>query len=371
MLDGFDSTSRPHTFERWPLPHQPRAGAFGSSISTRTLIFSVQGAWVFQQQWPTSSQRLHNSSELGVSMDPDADFEAHSVKASSRYPGTSSHMPSSLSVILRISPAQDGGQFGFIYLSSRERNSEDAIGAYFDGAGREVTTLPCPDFERFLLTNSLCTRNVSFITNLLDYILCMGRRILEDNAYSSDGIPDLSWLPHSPSETSPSLLSRGPKRSASCPPNVTMRAHNTSRPPSRPNPDGLNAPLFFSMGGSDKSGVFPPPYFKQLSSNPRGFPAQRLHLDPRFVIGVYSFAIQQHIHPFYGAYLGGLIRYCSLPCSDSLPCSHSFQIICVDSHDQGQAIRHGIKHITVGLMQRKLLMRVFAGLPTGLGNRSN
>ena len=37
-----------------------------------------------------------------------------------------------------------------------------------------------------------------------------------------------------------------------------MRAHNTSRPPSRPDPDGLNAPLFFSMGGSDKSGVFPP-----------------------------------------------------------------------------------------------------------------
>jgi hypothetical protein len=86
----------------------------------------------------------------------------------------------------------------------------------------------------------------------------MGRRILGDNVSSSDGVPDLSWLPQSPSETLPSLLSRGPNRSASRSPNVTMRAHNTSRPPSRPNPDGLNAPLFFSMGGSDKSGVFSP-----------------------------------------------------------------------------------------------------------------
>jgi hypothetical protein len=118
--------------------------------------------------------------------------------------------------------------------------------------------LPCPDFEGFLLANSLHTRNVTFITDLPDYILRMGRRILGNNASSSDGVPDLSWLPQSPSKTSPSLLSRGPNRSASCPPNVTMQAHNTSRPPSCPNPDGLNVPLFFSMGGSDKSGVFFP-----------------------------------------------------------------------------------------------------------------
>jgi hypothetical protein len=202
------------------------------------------------------------------------------VHATSRNPGGSTHTPS---------PAQDGGQFRFIFLSSRERNNEDAICAYFDGAGREVTTLPCHDFERFLLANSLRTRNVSFITDLPDYILRMGRRILEDNAYSSDGVPDLSWLPRSPSktlpsllsrgpgrsasrppsvttrahpcspsETSPSLLTQGPNRSASRPPNATMRAHNTSRPPSRPDPDGLIAPLFFSMGGSDKSCVFSP-----------------------------------------------------------------------------------------------------------------
>ena len=140
-------------------------------------------------------------------MDPDADFEAHSVHTTSRNPGTFNHMPSFLSVILHISPAQVGGQFGFIFLSSRERNNEDAIRTYFDSAGREVTTLPCLDFERFLLANSLRTCNVSFITDLQDYILHIGRRILEDDAYSSDGVPDLSWLPRSPSETLRSLLS--------------------------------------------------------------------------------------------------------------------------------------------------------------------
>ena len=138
-------------------------------------------------------------------MDPDVDLEAQSVHLTYRNPGTSNrtsnHTPSSSSVILRISPTQVGGQFGYIYLSSRERNSEDAIGAYFDGAGREVTTLPCPDFEGFLLANSLHTRNVTFITDLPDYILRMGHRILGNNASSSDGVPDLSWLPQSPSET--------------------------------------------------------------------------------------------------------------------------------------------------------------------------
>ena len=190
-------------------------------------------------------------------MDSDADFEVHSVHAPSRNPGASSPTPSSSSVILRISPSQDGRQFGFIYLSSGERNNEEALRAYFDGAGREVTTLPCPDFKGFLLANYLCTCNVFFMSDLPDYILRLGRRNLEDNEYSSDGLPDLSWLPCSPSETSPSLLSRGPTRSAFHPLNVTTRAP-PSRPPSCPDPDGLNAPLFFSMEGSDKSGVFSP-----------------------------------------------------------------------------------------------------------------
>ena len=105
-------------------------------------------------------------------------------------------------VILCISSAQVGEQTGYIHLASSELAEENAIRAYFDSAGREVTTLPCPDFEGFLLANSLRTRNVSFLMDLPAYILRMGRQILADNAYSDDARPDLSWLPRAPSSAS-------------------------------------------------------------------------------------------------------------------------------------------------------------------------
>ena len=138
-------------------------------------------------------------------------------------------------VILCISSAQVGKQTGYIHLASTELAEEDAIRAYFDSAGREVTTLPCPNFEGFLLANSLRTRNVSFLVDLPAYILRMGRQILANNAYSNDARPDLSWLPRAPSLASPlseTLVSGEPRRSASRPPqvtpsrpsNVTMRA---------------------------------------------------------------------------------------------------------------------------------------------------
>ena len=158
-------------------------------------------------------------------------------------------------MILRISPAQDGAQFGCIHLALGELDHQEAILAYFDSAGREVTTLPCPDFEGFLLANTLRTRNVIFLMDLPKYILRLGRRILEDNAYSSYGHPTLSWLPPSPSVMLPSLLSGGPTLSASHPAKVMTRARP---PPLRPDPDGITVPIFFSMGGSDKYGVFSP-----------------------------------------------------------------------------------------------------------------
>ena len=135
----------------------------------------------------------------------------------------SSHT-SPLPVIIPVSPAHDGEPFGYIYLTPGERDHQETVQVYFDSAGREVITLPCPDFEEFLLANSLRTCNVSFLCNLPEYILRLGHRILEDTAYSSDGRPDLSWLPCSPSVTLPSLLSRGHTCSASCPANVTTRA---------------------------------------------------------------------------------------------------------------------------------------------------
>jgi hypothetical protein len=112
------------------------------------------------------------------------------------HPSAGSDRTAPSPVILCISPAQDGGSFGFIHLSSSEIINQAAIIAYFDSAGREVVVLPCPDFEGFLVANLLRTRNVSFICNLPDYILTLGRQILEDNAFSnSNGCPDLSWLP--------------------------------------------------------------------------------------------------------------------------------------------------------------------------------
>ena len=96
-------------------------------------------------------------------------------------------------MIIRVSPAHDGEPFGYIYLTPGERDHQETVRAYFDSAGREVTTLPCPDFEEFLLANSLRTRNVSFLCNLPEYILRLGRRILKDTAYSSDGRPALTF----------------------------------------------------------------------------------------------------------------------------------------------------------------------------------
>jgi hypothetical protein len=147
------------------------------------------------------------------------------------HPSTGSDRTAPSPVILCISPAQDGGSFGFIHLSSREIINQAAIIAYFDSAGREVVVLPCPDFEGFLVANLLLTRNISFICDHPDYILTLGRQILEDNAFSnSNGCPDLSWQPQSPSVTSPSLSSKGPTPSVSRRNNVTIRAQHPPTP---------------------------------------------------------------------------------------------------------------------------------------------
>jgi hypothetical protein len=145
-------------------------------------------------------------------MDPEADVDPSNDVSqdhcSTQSVDRSSHTSPS-PVIVRVSPAHDGEPFGYIYLTPGECDHQETVRAYFDSAGREVTTLPCPDFEKFLFANSLRTCNVSFLCNLPEYILCLGRRILKDTAYSSDGRPDLSWLPRTPSVTLPSLLSTG------------------------------------------------------------------------------------------------------------------------------------------------------------------
>ena len=76
----------------------------------------------------------------------DASRAHHSAESVDR----SSHT-SPLPVILHVSPAHDGEQFGYIYLTPGEREHQEAVRAYFDSASREVTTLPCPDFEILFL----------------------------------------------------------------------------------------------------------------------------------------------------------------------------------------------------------------------------
>ena len=116
-------------------------------------------------------------------------------------------------VILRISPANAGDMAGYIHLAYNEIIHRSAVVAYFDSAGREVEVIPCPDFDAFFASHSLRTRNVSFLMDLLGYILESGCRILADNDHSiGDVRPDLSWLPTSlspplaPSRSSQSLL---------------------------------------------------------------------------------------------------------------------------------------------------------------------
>ena len=219
-------------------------------------------------------------------MDPDADFDpdllpaaalrardtTHSSHASRRSPVSRSHLSSRTResglprndpshplpppLILRVSPASDDELPGYIYLAADELDDQEAIRAYFDSAGRTVTTLPCPNFDGFLLANSLRARNISFVSDLPPYILRLGRQVLQDGAYSSDTRPDLSWLSRSPSATSPSLLSAAqPSRSAINSTHVTQRGRH---PPSRPDPDGITAPTSIAMRGHASLGDISP-----------------------------------------------------------------------------------------------------------------
>jgi hypothetical protein len=64
-------------------------------------------------------------------------------------------LPSQPAAMLRNSQPAEGGQYGFIYLAAQELPDQAAIIAYFDNTGREVSVLPCLDFDGFLTSNSL------------------------------------------------------------------------------------------------------------------------------------------------------------------------------------------------------------------------
>jgi hypothetical protein len=71
------------------------------------------------------------------------------------------------SIALCISLAAGSATFGYIYIAEGKcHQAEDAITAYFSSAGREVTILPCPDFDTFMANYSLVDCDVSFFNNL-------------------------------------------------------------------------------------------------------------------------------------------------------------------------------------------------------------
>jgi hypothetical protein len=233
-------------------------------------------------------------------------------------------------VMLCISPSEEGGACGFIYLSSREISDQAAIIAYFNNAGRDVSVLPCQGFNEFLASNHLRVPQVSFVTDLPNYIIPMGRPVIEENYPSKEVAPNLSWLPSSPSISSRSGNSRPtvragfsspafssstflhgagsnlngytaseweassadvtssgstnssqqffshsipPVRTGSGPTTSAMTTRgphaDTVKTPHRPDPNGIvvpNTPLFFSMGVPASIGNFSPPTTSNGSS---------------------------------------------------------------------------------------------------------
>jgi hypothetical protein len=140
-----------------------------------------------------------------TTMDPDqnrADFNASPGRAPSAALRTSSRnssqqLPPSSDIVHRISPAAGSAIFlGYILIAENERHQENAISAYFENAGREVTVLPCPNFANFLSDHSLQERNVSLIIDLPRNIIPAGICILQANEYSAS--PNQEWLPAPP-----------------------------------------------------------------------------------------------------------------------------------------------------------------------------
>ena len=174
----------------------------------------------------------------------------------------SSHTPPTLvPVVLHISPSHDGGPSGCVYLDVYKLNDQAAIMAYFANTGRVMTVLLCQNFNEFFVSNSLGTRQVSFLPNLPASIITMGQRILAVDAASEEAGRDRSWLPCSPLMSSATLLSH-PARTAPCSANITTRVGTGRAPCSfRMDLDGFEAPpapFFVPVGGPTCFQVFSP-----------------------------------------------------------------------------------------------------------------
>ena len=170
-------------------------------------------------------------------------ISSSSLRDSIRNNPPSLRSPSTNNFILRISPAAGSATFGYIYVAETELHNQDALTAYFDSAGREVTVILCPDFESFIAENSLMYRDVLFISDLPQYVIPAGIRILEANEYNMS--PRRDWLPEPP-DLSSFQASRNPgsssrSRSSSSQRSSILISRHESRVGVRPDPEGFDS----------------------------------------------------------------------------------------------------------------------------------
>jgi hypothetical protein len=86
-------------------------------------------------------------------------------------------------IVLCISPASGSATFGYIYLAETKLHHQDAISACFNSAGREISVIPCPDLDTFIINLNLMYCDVMFASDLPRYIIPTGNRILQANQY--------------------------------------------------------------------------------------------------------------------------------------------------------------------------------------------
>jgi hypothetical protein len=144
----------------------------------------------------SSSHHSRTGSCHSRSFLPPGSLHTGSHHLSSSLPLGSILLTQAAKVILCISPAEGLARFGCIYLATNERPQEEAIMAYFNSAGHEVSIIPCPDFEAFMSDNHLSSRDIVFVTDLPRHVIPDRIRILQTTR--DNDTPNLNWMPPPP-----------------------------------------------------------------------------------------------------------------------------------------------------------------------------
>jgi hypothetical protein len=109
------------------------------------------------------------------------------VDRSSNSPGGSSYghnLPWDIFIMLCVPPETARSSFGYIYLVIDERIHQKPLLAFSNNAGWAIHVLPCPDFDVFLRSKFIGTRDTLFTTNLPPHIIPAGHHLLENNKSS-------------------------------------------------------------------------------------------------------------------------------------------------------------------------------------------